>query len=207
EAQETDGVAPQTQGDLPALPLPAARVGGPGHQPDPPGVGALLPDRQLERLLRLREALGGTEGPAACDASPGARGLRLAEVQYGVGVPGPWALRRVPSPLLHAAPESDTSRRGHITLVAKRTGERSAGDLHAAFEVAGAGDVVMGAGLRPGAKATEEPPDPTANAPALDPTDREDPGAHGRERPARSAAGSVRRHERRRQAHGAVHVG
>src|SRR5262249_23321182 len=82
EAQETHGAAPQTQGDLPALPLPAARVGGPGHQPDPSGVGALLPDRQLERLLRLREALGGTEGPAARDAGPGACGLRLAEVEY-----------------------------------------------------------------------------------------------------------------------------
>ena len=35
---------------------------------------------------------------------------------------------------------------------------------------AGAGNVTMGAGLRPGAKATESPPDPTVGAPVLDST-------------------------------------
>ena len=39
------------------------------------------------------------------------------------------------------------------------------------FDVAGAGNVLMGAGLRPGAKAPDEPPDPTGGAPAPDPTD------------------------------------
>ena len=207
EAQEADGAAPQAQGDLPAPPLPAARVGGSGHQPDPSGVGALLPDRQLERLFRLREALGGTEGPAARDASPEAYGLRLAEVEYGVGVPGSGSLRRVPGPLLHAAPESEASRRGLITLDAKRTGERSAGNPHAAFEVAGAGDVDRGAGLRPGAKATDEPPDPTSNAPALDPTDGQDPGADGAARPARGPGRCRGRSERRRRADRPVHLG
>ena len=38
------------------------------------------------------------------------------------------------------------------------------------FDVAGAGNVLMGTGLRPGAKATEHPPDPTGGAPAPDPT-------------------------------------
>ena len=38
------------------------------------------------------------------------------------------------------------------------------------FDVAGVGNVIMGAGLRPIAKAVELPPDPTAGAPALDPT-------------------------------------
>ena len=37
--------------------------------------------------------------------------------------------------------------------------------------MAGAGDVTMGAGLRPEAKAEDEPPDPTVRAPVLDPTD------------------------------------
>ena len=37
--------------------------------------------------------------------------------------------------------------------------------------MAGAGDVTMGAGLRPRAKALDEPPDPTVRAPVLDPTD------------------------------------
>src|SRR5512135_1704754 len=42
---------------------------------------------------------------------------------------------------------------------------------HAGFDEAGAGDVAMGAGLRPEAKAADEPPDPTVRAPVLDPTD------------------------------------
>ena len=58
-----------------------------------------------------------------------------------------------------------------ITLGAKRTGKPGAGEPHAGFDVAGAGDVTMGAGLRPEAKAEDEPPDPTVRAPALDPTD------------------------------------
>ncbi len=42
--------------------------------------------------------------------------------------------------------------------------------LHAACDVAGAGNVTMGAGLRATAKAAELPPDPTVGAPVLDPT-------------------------------------
>jgi len=53
----------------------------------------------------------------------------------------------------------------------KATGKRSAGKPHAAFDEAGAGNVVTGAGLRPKAKAMEQPPDPKAGAPVLDPTD------------------------------------
>ena len=59
---------------------------------------------------------------------------------------------------------------GPITLDAKRAGEPGAGEPHAGFDEAGAGDVTMGAGLRPEAKAADEPPDPTVRAPALDPT-------------------------------------
>src|SRR3954471_20729757 len=50
---------------------------------------------------------------------------------------------------------------GPITLGAKRAGKPGAGEPHAGFDVAGAGDVAMGAGLRPEAKAEDEPPDPT----------------------------------------------
>ena len=60
--------------------------------------------------------------------------------------------------------------RGPITLGAKRAGKPGAGDPHAGFDVAGAGDVTTGAGLRPEAKAEDEPPDPTVRAPVLDPT-------------------------------------
>ena len=38
------------------------------------------------------------------------------------------------------------------------------------FDVAGVGNVIRGAGLRPIAKAVESSPDPTVGAPALDPT-------------------------------------
>src|SRR4051812_11005274 len=59
---------------------------------------------------------------------------------------------------------------GPITLGMKRTGKPGAGDPHAGFDEARAGDVTMGAGLRPRAKAMDEPPDPTVRAPVLDPT-------------------------------------
>ena len=48
--------------------------------------------------------------------------------------------------------ESAPDRIGHITLHAKQTGKRSAGNPHAAFEEAGTGNVTRGAGLRTNAK-------------------------------------------------------
>ena len=59
---------------------------------------------------------------------------------------------------------------GLITLGMKQTGKRSAGKPHAAFDVAGAGNVTMVAGMRSIVKAMELPPAPTVRAPALDPT-------------------------------------
>ena len=59
---------------------------------------------------------------------------------------------------------------GLIILGTKQTGKRSAGKPHAAFDVAGAGNVTMVAGLRSIAKAMGLPPAPTVRAPALDPT-------------------------------------
>lgn len=50
---------------------------------------------------------------------------------------------------------------GPINLDMKQTGERSAGNRPAAFDVAGAGNVTMVAGLRAIAKAVESPPAPT----------------------------------------------
>ena len=49
---------------------------------------------------------------------------------------------------------------GPITLDVKQTGERSAGNRQAAFDVAGAGNATMVAGLRATAKAVESPPAP-----------------------------------------------
>ncbi len=59
---------------------------------------------------------------------------------------------------------------GLITLGKKCAGARSAGNPHAACDVAGAGNVATGAGLRTRAKALGAPPDPTVRAPVLDPT-------------------------------------
>ena len=61
---------------------------------------------------------------------------------------------------------------GPITPDTKQAGKRSAGKPHAAFDVAGAGNVTMVAGLRSLAKVMELPPAPNVRAPALDPTDK-----------------------------------
>jgi hypothetical protein len=63
---------------------------------------------------------------------------------------------------------------GPITLNAKLAGERSAGKPLAAFDVAGAGNVMMAAGLRASVKALEQPPASNVGAPVLDPTDERD---------------------------------
>ena len=66
--------------------------------------------------------------------------------------------------------ESLLGRKGLISHGPKQTGERSAGNPHATFDVAGVGNVIMAAGLRATAKAVEHPPEPTVGAPVLDPT-------------------------------------
>jgi len=60
---------------------------------------------------------------------------------------------------------------GPITRGMKQAGKRSAGKPHAAFDVAGAGNVTMVAGLRSTTKVLESPPAPTVRAPVPDPTD------------------------------------
>ncbi len=64
----------------------------------------------------------------------------------------------------------------YISLGEKPTGQPSApvchrqGNPHAGLDAAGAGNVAMGAGLRPTTKGVEKPPDPNVCAPVLDPT-------------------------------------
>jgi hypothetical protein len=53
----------------------------------------------------------------------------------------------------------------------KQSGKRSAGKPHAAFDVAGVGNVMMVAGLRPMTKVMDKSPEPKVRAPVLDPTD------------------------------------
>jgi len=67
--------------------------------------------------------------------------------------------------------ESAASTISHITLGEKPTGQPSTGNPYAGLDEAGAGNVAMGAGLRPTTKGVDEPPDPKARAPVLDPTE------------------------------------
>ncbi len=73
-------------------------------------------------------------------------------------------------PIAARRAESRLGRIGHINRGRKRTGERSARKSHATFDAAGAGNVIMAAGLRATAKAMEHPPEPKIGAPVLDPT-------------------------------------
>ena len=82
------------------------------------------------------------------------------------------AVQRLPRP--QSDVESVSSCIGPITLDAKRAGKRSAGNPPAPFDVAGAGNAAMVAGLRASAKALGQPPEPNAGAPVLDPTDERD---------------------------------
>jgi hypothetical protein len=67
------------------------------------------------------------------------QGLRLEAVEYAMAVRISAAVQRLQGSLANA--ESRPSTIGPITLEVKQTGERSAGNPHAAFDVAGAGNV------------------------------------------------------------------
>ena len=68
------------------------------------------------------------------------------------------------------APPSHDPSRWSVCEVHDPTGEPGAGNPHAGFGERGTGNAAMGAGLRPGAKATDKPPDPKTGAPAHDST-------------------------------------
>ena len=82
------------------------------------------------------------------------------------------AVQWLPGPARFLA-ESAPSLIGPITLDAKHAGKRSAGNPHAPFDVAGAGNVTMAVGPA-SAKTLEYPPAPEVGAPVLDPTDERD---------------------------------
>jgi RNA-directed DNA polymerase len=56
--EAADGVAAEAQGGVPTLGLPTCGAGDRGDQPDPAGLGELLPDRECGTMLHLREGLG-----------------------------------------------------------------------------------------------------------------------------------------------------
>src|SRR5450759_2656484 len=91
-------------------------------------------------------------------------------MDYAVVARKSGAVQRLP--IASRPAESRLGRIGPISRGKKRTGERSARKSHATFDAAGAGNVMMAAGLRATAKAAEHPPEPKVGAPALDPTSR-----------------------------------
>ena len=97
-------------------------------------------------------------------------GPGLGTMEYAMAARKSGAVYRLPIAARRA--ESRLGRIGHITRGRKRTGERSASKSHATFDAAGAGNVIMAAGLRATAKAVEHPPEPKVGAPVLDPNAR-----------------------------------
>src|ERR1039458_9810749 len=84
-------------------------------------------------------------------------------------------------PVHEASAESCPGTIGHITLDAKQTGTRSAGNPHAAWDEAGIGDGVTGRILRHSQRKQGAPArlDLRSPAPVLDPTFREGLGNNG----------------------------
>ena len=88
-----------------------------------------------------------------------------------------WFVQRLPSALARHA-ESSLRMIGPITLDAKRTGERSAGNPHAAFDEAGAGNgVTVGSTrARTGKPGTQTRPQPNGQPRQLSTLPGEGPG-------------------------------
>ena len=93
-------------------------------------------------MLWLYQRLGGKASAAASEACAASKGFRLEEVEEAVAVGHLAVVEHLSGE--SAAAESAPSARGPITLHTKQTGKRSAGKPHAAFDVAGAGNVAMG---------------------------------------------------------------
>jgi RNA-directed DNA polymerase len=86
QAHTADGVADKTQGSVPTVSVTTGGSADRGDQPDPAGVGELLPDRERETVSGLCEAVGRAEGAAPSDEGEGPSRLRLEEVEYGVAL-------------------------------------------------------------------------------------------------------------------------
>jgi len=100
--------------------------------------------------------------PGNCLVSAGIGGV-------GPGFTRPWGYSRTTGSN-RTGPESTASTIGLINLQVKLARKPGTGKPYAGFDVAGVGNVTRGAGLRPRAKALDEPPDPNVGAPVLDPT-------------------------------------
>src|SRR4029453_4538165 len=138
EAHTADGVADKAQGSVPSVSVTTGGAADRGDQPDPAGVGELLPDREREPVPGLCEAVGRAESAAPFNEGEGPSRLRLEEGEDGVGPGAARAVRRLLGPIWGCARKRSWSI-GHITHGAKQTGERRTGNPSAPFEAAGAG--------------------------------------------------------------------
>ena len=119
-------------------PVSAGQWGGAAHQPYPARLGHLLCGGPIQSVFLVYPKLGGDQTAAALAAEPEASGLRVDSMALAAGLADGWGLPRLPR-----APVSASSRFcsvGLITSDAKSAGQRSAGNPHAPFEVAGVGD-------------------------------------------------------------------
>ena len=137
-AREANGATAEAQGCV--SPPPIATSGGRAvDQPNTTRLGELLCGWAFQRVLQLHQRLGGKEGSAPHAARSETKGLRLDAMEWAVAVRNPATVQWLQdSP---TAAESRPGRIGPISLGVKQTGERSAGNLHAAFDEAGAGNV------------------------------------------------------------------
>jgi predicted RNase H-like nuclease len=89
--------------------------------------------------LWFEQRLGGKEGATASEAGTETAGLRREAVAEAVAVSAPRLVQHLPGATTTAA--SAPKLLGPITLGRQPAGKRRAGKPHAAFDVAGAGNV------------------------------------------------------------------
>jgi hypothetical protein len=106
-------------------------------------LGKLLRHWQLQSMLQFRQMLGGEEGAATSAAGPKLQRLRLEEVEYTLALRQTGTVQQLPGVSPKLVVESASGAIGRITLGAKQAGKRSAGNPHAPFDEAGAGNVAM----------------------------------------------------------------
>jgi hypothetical protein len=140
QKQEADGIAQQTQGDLPGLSFPAGGQRDRKDQPDPAGLGEVLCDRPLESVFLVHPKLGRDEDSATSGAGVQTSRFRLEAVEQGMAVRHVGSLFGVPRFVSTVELGSRSSPIGPINLEVKCAGARSAGNPHATCDVAGAGN-------------------------------------------------------------------
>ena len=140
-AEEADGAAAEAQGGLPALPVPARRAGdrprstrccaaGSTTSPSATPVGASPTSATGWRQKVRRHLMRARNRPGL--------GWKRWSRRWLYGTLGLYGDYRVQ--YRRAPPKALPTAIGPITLGVKRTGKRGAGNPHAPFDVAGAGD-------------------------------------------------------------------